>query len=367
MARAGLGPGWRCLFANDIDAAKARAYARNWGADGLAVGDVGALAARELPTADLAWASFPCQDLSLAGAGAGLGGARSGCFMPFRALMRDLRALGRAPRAIVLENVAGLLTSGGGRDFADVCLMLWLIGYRCGALVIDALDFLPQSRPRLFIVAVDRDMIVPAGLCSPGPVPHWHPSGLRAAYARLRADLRHDWHWFAPRTPPLRTLRLIDLIEREPAVAWHSPAETERLLTMMTLLNRAKVNAVKVAGARAVGAVYRRTRPDADGTRRQRAEVRFDDVAGCLRTPGGGSSRQTVLIVEGGHVRSRLLSAREAARLMGLPDSYRLPERYNEAYHLMGDGVVVPVVRWLAQGVLEPLLAANRAAETIAA
>ena len=100
-----------------------------------------------------------------------------------------------------------------------------------------------------------------------------------------------------------------------------------------------------------VGALYRRTR---NGV--QRAEVRFDDVAGCLRTPAGGSSRQLILVVEKGKVRSRLISSRETARLMGLPDEYRLPENYNEAYHLTGDGVVVPVVRFIAEHILEPIL-----------
>ena len=102
-------------------------------------------------------------------------------------------------------------------------------------------------------------------------------------------------------------------------------------------------------GRRTVGTIYRRTRPDEQGTKRQRAEVRFDEIAGCLRTPAGGSSRQTILVVEGRKVRSRLLSTREAARLMGLSDDYRLPERYNEAYHVCGDGVCVPVVRHLGR------------------
>jgi len=91
----------------------------------------------------------------------------------------------------------------------------------------------------------------------------------------------------------------------------------------------------------------------------QRAEIRFDDVAGCLRTPAGGSSRQVIMVVEGKRIRSRLLSPREAARLMGLPDSYLLPKNYNAAYHLAGDGVAVPVVRHLAQHLLEPLLEYN--------
>jgi DNA (cytosine-5)-methyltransferase 1 len=61
-------------------------------------------------------------------------------------------------------------------------------------------------------------------------------------------------------------------------------------------------------------------------------------------------------VVEGESVRTRLLSPREAARLMGLPDSYHLPSNYNLAYHLAGDGVVVPVVRHLAGFLIEPIL-----------
>ena len=107
-----------------------------------------------------------------------------------------------------------------------------------------------------------------------------------------------------------------------------------------------------------VGGVYKRTRFDADGDKVQRAEIRFDDVAGCLRTPSGGSSRQSIMVVKGNKVRSRLLSPREAARLMGLPDEYALPSNYNDAYHLAGDGVAVPVVRFLAAHILEPIHAA---------
>ncbi|MEM7013912.1 MAG: DNA cytosine methyltransferase, partial [Verrucomicrobiota bacterium] len=102
--------------------------------------------------------------------------------------------------------------------------------------------------------------------------------------------------------------------------------------------------------SKTVGTLYRRTRNG-----QQRAEVRFD-IAGCLRTPAGGSSRQTLVVVHRGKVRTRLLSAREAARLMGIPDSYQLPKRYNDAYHLAGDGVVVPVVRYLAKHALEPII-----------
>jgi DNA (cytosine-5)-methyltransferase 1 len=137
-------------------------------------------------------------------------------------------------------------------------------------------------------------------------------------------------------------------------VTWHTAFETARLLAMMSPINRAKIDLVANNQRRAVGAVYKRTRTEG-GRKVQRAEVRFD-IAGCLRTPGGGSSRQTILIVEDGQVRSRLISVRETARLMGLPEEYRLPERYNEAYHLTGDGVAVPVVRAIANAIIEPTL-----------
>lgn len=92
------------------------------------------------------------------------------------------------------------------------------------------------------------------------------------------------------------------------------------------------------------------------GDIRQRAEVRMDGLAGCLRTPAGGSSRQTLCIVKDGRISMRLLRAREAVRLMGLSEDYVLPDSYNEAYRLAGDGVAVPVVKHLASRIFEPVL-----------
>jgi DNA (cytosine-5)-methyltransferase 1 len=139
-----------------------------------------------------------------------------------------------------------------------------------------------------------------------------------------------------------------------PHLEWHNQAQTARLLELMSPLNRAKVEAARASGTRQVGALYRRTRKDAEGCKVQRAEVRFD-MAGCLRTPGGGSSRQTLVVVEHGRVRSRLMTARETARLMGLSDDYRLPGSYSAACKLTGDGVAAPVVGHLSRWLFEPL------------
>ena len=357
MARAGLEPEWRCLFANDVDPRKGAAYAANWGSEQLRIADVASLRAADLPgNADLAWASFPCQDLSLAGAGAELDGARSGAFWGFSSTMRALAAQRRAPLLIVLENVAGVLTSKGGADFAAICAALQDLGYRFGALTIDAAHFLPQSRPRVFIVAIRRAEAPPAWLVSPGPPSHHASAALRRAAAALPPPLAAGWLWWRVPEAPRANLRLADCLDGEPnETRWHSVHETGRLLAALSPASRRDVEVARASGERAIGALFRRTRPDGAGGVRVQAEARFDGLAGCLRTPGGGSSRQFLILVAGDKTRTRLMSPREAARLMGLPDAYVLPARATDAFHLVGDGVAAPVVRFLSERLLLPL------------
>jgi DNA (cytosine-5)-methyltransferase 1 len=364
MARAGLGADWQCLFANDFDAKKAEAYKANWGGAEIVCGDIHKLTVSSLPGhADMAWASFPCQDLSLAGNGAGLKGERSGAFWGFWQLIYGLKAERRTPKILVLENVTGALTSNGGKDFEELCRALHALSYRFGALVMDAVHFVPQSRPRLFIVAVKSDTHFPGLLCEDNPSALWATAALKRAHAALPPHLKAAWRWWRLPQPARSNAKLDDLIEENPAdVKWHTPDETGRLIGMMSPPSLAKLEAAKKSGARTVGTVYRRTRPDENGDKRQRAELRFDGIAGCLRTPGGGSSRQFIMVVEGDIVRSRLLSGREAARLMGLPEEFKLPENYNETYHLLGDGLAVPVIRYLAEGLLTTFLALPEAA-----
>jgi DNA (cytosine-5)-methyltransferase 1 len=366
MARAGLGARWKCLFANDFDFKKSATYEDNWGKKSILTKDVAKVETKDIPgNAGLAWASFPCQDLSLAGMGAGLRGDRSGTFWPFWNLIKGLRAEKRGPRVIVLENVCGTLTSHEGKDFTAIADALSAEGYRYGAVVIDAVEFVPQSRPRLFIIAVAEGVKIPDGLTSDTASLVRHPKALQTAYRRLEGKSKEQWLWWRLPAPPRRNTRFADLVEENPAsVSWHSAAETAKLIDMMSDLNHDKVRLAKKWGQLLVGTIYKRTRLDDEDEKVQRAEIRFDDIAGCLRTASGGSSRQLILVVKGDSIRSRLLSSREAARLMGLPEEYKLPKTYNEAYHLTGDGVVVPVVRYLALNLLEPILLENHAEET---
>lgn len=275
-------------------------------------------------------------------------GGRSGTFWEFHRIMRGLHEQGRRPPLIVLENVVGLLS---GPDFPALCEAMAALDMRLGAVVMDAVHFLPQSRPRVFVVALDDRVDPGPWELQFGDRPIWTTASLERAFGELAPAMQARWvRWNVP-APEAVVPAVESLIDDAPSgVEWHTPAETERLLTSMTAINREKVERALAGDGRHVGFIYKRTRAG-----QVRAEVRFDGVAGCLRTATGGSSRQTVIVVEDGAVRSRLLSTREAARLMGLPESFVLPANYNEAYHAMGDGVAVPVVSWLAETLLTPV------------
>lgn len=361
MARSGLGEAWDCIFANDFSEQKAMSYRENWGNEHLVVEDINRINSVNLPGhADLAWASFPCQDLSLAGNGAGLKGDRSGTFWGFLRIIQELRSEGRKPSMIVLENVYGTLTSHEGKDFEVIAKAIADEGYNFGAIVLDAVQFVPQSRPRVFIICIDEGLAIPSEAVCERASPAWHPKKVICAYNTLPKRVKSMWRWWKMTDPRQPLTILSDIIEMEPqGVKWHTKKETQKLMSMMAPLHRQKVLAAQQSGKLQVGTIYKRTR---DGI--QRAEVRFDGVAGCLRTPSGGSSRQTIMVVEGPSIRSRLISPREAARLMGLPENYILPSKYNEAYHLIGDGVVVPVVAHINENILFPVIEENARQET---
>ncbi len=344
-----LSGNWSCLGANDIDPRKAEVYEANFGLGHFHLGDIADVSSGDLPRgADAAWASFPCQDFSLAGWRHGMTARRSGTFWEFWRVMNELWRRGDRPPLIVLENVRGLLYD---YSFPGLCEALAAPGLQFGALVIDAVRFVPQSRPRVFIVAADCRLDCSAFAESWLSGSPWFPSNLVRAWSRLSAPVSDLWRWWRLPVPAHGPERdAIELIEDGQGITWSSEEETERLLSLMSDVNRRKVEEAASCEGPAVGFLYKRTRQG-----RQQVEVRFDGVAGCIRTPRGGSSRQTVVLVKDGKVRTRLLTPREAARLMGAPDSFRLPQHFNDGHRAMGDAVVVPAVSWLSEHLLVPL------------
>ena len=358
MASLGFGPGAECLFANDDNEMKCDSYRSNFSDHELREVDITKLLPSDVPgIADVAWASPPCQDVSAAGRGAGLSGARSCLAFAFVRLMAGLAAEGRAPRMIVIENVERLVRLSDGKDLASLVDQISALGYRVGAVVIDAALFVPQSRRRLFILAVRADLHVPGHLVAGEPQSNWHTSGFKRVVAGLSAQAQEHWIWWKLPQPAPRTSTLADVVHaNREGVAWDSIADTERLLQSMSARNQSKIAAAQANGTLEVGTLARRTREAI-----VRAEVRFNGVSGCLVTPKGGASYPRLIAVDGPSIRSRLLSSREAARLMGLPDRYELPESFGDAMRLIGDGVVVPVVAHITRHLIVPLVSAAEA------
>lgn len=355
LVRVGLEPDFRTVWANDNSAKKAAVYAANFGASDFFLGNIEDVKGAELPETELAWASFPCQDLSLAGNMQGMkAGTRSGLFWEWIRVLDELDEAGKRPRLLVAENVVGFLVADEGAHFKAAYDALRKRGYRAGAVVVDARHFLPQSRPRAFLIAAAEDVDL-QGLVQHGPSEPFHTSGVVRASAAARD---REWVWWALPLPRERAPRFQGLCERD--APCDPPARIDALRDLLSPLNRDKLEAALGSARFLVGTGYKRTRPVEGRKRQQRLELRFDGIAGCLRTPEGGSSRQTVVIVERGKVRTRLMTVRECARLMGAPESFQLPGSYNDGYRAMGDAVAVPVTRWLTRHILAPLAARLR-------
>lgn len=354
LARLGLAAQFETIWANDIDPVKAATLTSNFGDAGFELGDVHTLNAQHIPKADLAWASFPCQDLSLAGGRAGLGAKRSGAFYGFVDIIQSLQRRERAPKILVIENVTGLLTSHNGQDFVALMQALDDLGYQAGALEIDARHFVPHSRPRVFIVACFKTVLIPDALrMALTHISPFRTTAIERAWHKLPMSLKDKTIWWALPVPPKPNQSLLELIDATDQ-NWWSQAKTEVLINSVSPKHREKLAEVQASGKAQIGAIYRRTRR-VNGVARPFAEIRFDGLAGCLRTPSGGSSRQFLLFVDGREVRARALNAREAMRLMGVPDSYILPKSALAGLKIAGDGVAVPVVAWLSAHLVGPL------------
>ena len=313
------------VWANDISEQKADVYHANFKSDHFKLGDIEDVNGRTLPYAHLSWASFPCQDLSLAGNIGGIHAARSGLVWEW---FRVLDEMERKPKILLLENVAGLLSTNNGDNYRMLHTALVKRGYDCGAFVLNAVHFAPQSRPRVFIIAVQHGEHIPPELVGDGPC--W----LHNKAATNLGNSLEGWVWWKTEEPPKCKMLLQDIIEKD------IPFDKDHVLSLIPKRHMEKLIAKDIVYATG----YRRTRNG-----EQQLELRFDGIAGCLRTPEGGSSKQYLVVRKNGEIHARLLTVREAARLMGAPDSFVLPGSDNNGYQAMGDAVAMPVAQFIGE------------------
>lgn len=319
------------VWANDISDKKATVYRSNFRSNHFVLNDIKNINGANLPYAHLSWASFPCQDLSLAGSLGGIDAARSGLVWEW---LRILREMTQRPAILLIENVAGLLSTNQGKNYTKLHYALLDLGYKSGAMLIDAAHFVPQSRPRVFVIAVKEDITIPSELMD------GQPNWLHNKAAADLGGILPEWIWWKTGKPEKNGVGLTDLID------FSLPYDKDDVLRLIPLHHKKKLEGMD----NAVVTGYRRTRNG-----EQCLELRFDGIAGCLRTPEGGSSKQFLVVKRDGELHARLLSPREAARLMGAPDSFILPDTNNDGYKAMGDAVVLPVATFLGESFLSKL------------
>lgn len=309
----------------------------------LVEGDMSELSGDDLPhDASIAWGSSPCTDLSLAGTRTGLNGKQSGAFWQYVRLLEELG--NTRPPIAVLENVNGLATSHSGEDLAAAVHAFNELGYSVDVLSIDTRRFIPQSRPRLFLV----------GLQNP-PAAEQFDSSLRPDWLQqVFADTSLRTHRAPLPEPPSPLMSGLNMYVESMAnddERWWNAERTAKFLDSLSPVQATRVETLRNGATDSYRTAYRRTRNG-----KAVWEVRADDISGCLRTARGGSSRQAIIRMGNGKTAVRWMTPREYAALMGAAHYNITGLRPNQVMFGFGDAVSVPVVEWLGKHYFMPAL-----------
>ncbi len=349
LMRAGLEKaGIDVVWSNDIEPTKRALFASNFDAENYVLGDIRAIRGFHLPDVDIATASFPCTDLSLAGGRQGLAGSESSMLLEFLRIVEEMHE--RRPSLLLLENVLGFATSHSGSDVRNAIILLNTLGYSCDVFAIDAVRFVPQSRPRMFVVGAS-DPPTRAAAASVDGTNDWLRRSTIDRVIKTNRDLR--MHRIDLAAPPTMTRTVADIIERfDPNDdTWWDRSRTSALIESLSLIQLERLNALRHSQALKWRTAYRRTRHG-----RAVWEIRSDEIAGCLRTARGGSSKQAVVEAGRDEVRVRWMTPREYARLMGAPGFRLGAVTRNQQLFGLGDAVCVPVVECIAREYLLPTI-----------
>jgi DNA (cytosine-5)-methyltransferase 1 len=346
--------GWKSVYANDISEKKMEMYLDEFPAATYYhhedIWKTDEVLKRIGKRATLATASFPCIDLSLAGHMRGLAGKHSGTLFGFIEVMRRLKERGLMPSILMLENVVGLVSGKGGEDFKTTCRAVAGLGYYLDAAIVDAKHFVPQSRARLFIIGTLPKAMPPLAQTAD----EWEAEMARrnGSTGRKLFDVMKSTQlptgWVAHPLSPLPPIKnsIAAFIDIDDDQKWWSKIEVEKHLNRTSPTHYDDIERRRLTGQTWIGTGFRRIR---EGT--TRVEVRFDGIAGCLRTANGGSARQIIVLIHGGKVRMRWMTPREYARLQGAPD-FKIQRGVTQSLTGFGDGVCVPVIEWIDENAL---------------
>lgn len=350
----GLGrAGWKTVYALDYDKNKAAAYNHHFGVGHYHIDDIAKIHGRDVPSVTLAHASFPCTDLSVAGTRGGIRRGESSSFWHFPRILKEMREY---PPFVLLENVEGLLATGKGtgNDLRSILKKLNDLGYYVDLLRIDASHFVPQSRARLFMIGTHESVISQHDEAT-------QKQQMRGSNARPKKIIDYisknqDLRWYFHPLPdlPVRNISLEDIVDHD--AEWWPGDRSLYLYNQMHRHQQQLVKKIKENRKYSYFSAFRRMRIR-NGEPQSTAELRTDGIAGCLRTPKGGSAKQILVRVGKGRFDARLLNEKEVARLMGAEDFRINPElSSNQVLFGFGDAVGVPVLEWIGTHYLNPLL-----------
>ncbi|MEO9309607.1 MAG: DNA (cytosine-5-)-methyltransferase [Nitrososphaera sp.] len=288
--------GGRCVFSSEWNRYAAETYRANFG--DMPAGDITRINASDIPDHDVLVAGFPCQPFSIAGISKKKSLGRPVGFEDetqgtlFFDVARILNA--KKPRAFLLENVKNLKSHDRGKTFKVIENTLRKLGYDIHYKIIDAKKVVPQHRERIFI-----------------------------------AGFREPTDFEFPELPR-KNIRLGDILEKKV-----DPKYTLTDGVWAALQRHARISKEKGNG-------FGYSIADPDGISRTLSARYYKDGA-------------EILIPQGGNKNPRKLTPRECARLMGFPDSFKIPVSDNQAYRQFGNAVVPPVVTEIAKEIANQL------------
>lgn len=305
--------GGQCIFTSEWDKYSKKTYIANFKDHHPVVGDITKVDVNIIPQHDVLLAGFPCQPFSLAGVSKknSMGRAHGFECNTQGTLFFDVERIiaAKQPKAFLLENVKNLKSHDHGKTFAVIMETLQKkLGYHVHTMIIDANGFVPQHRERIFIVGFKEDV---------------------------------PFSWESLERPEKNSLKMRSVL--------HTEDGTEKEEKPYTKGKKAEVDPCFVLSDKLWNYLQEYKRKHAEkGNGFGYGLITDKDTARTLsaRYHKDGSE---ILIYRGEDINPRRLTPRECARLMGYPDSFKIPVSNTQAYRQFGNSVVVPVIEAVAK------------------
>ena len=295
--------GAQCVFSSDIDKYARETYKLNFGE--YPTGDITKVNEKDIPDHDILCAGFPCQPFSIGGKRLGFEDTRGTLFFDVLRILKEKR-----PSAFFLENVSGLCNHDGGRTIDVILTSLEEIGYQLYFKIINAKNVgYPQNRARWYCVGFDTEKF---------------------------KDISDTYEFPFPTNRELK-YTVDSLIEKKVSNDYINTeicqSNIMAHIAKFKKSNRYTSNHVLLANE----------------IRKSRCNFRCDGISPCLTAKMGTGGNNIPVVVNQG----RKLTERECLRIMGYPDSYLIKENFHQSYKQIGNSVVVPIIRDIAEEVVK--------------